>query len=90
MVPSRHWWPTSDQVLRQQMLMHRMIETCGVDGYRAARIDGGLAFLEACTKCRFCPHEQGCRLWLGLDDEVRLPPDFCPNAAFFLSCVSCP
>jgi hypothetical protein len=46
-----------------------------------------LAFKEARAKCRYCLHEEICRRWL----TVRVPgtsPQFCPNAAFFQSCVS--
>jgi Family of unknown function (DUF6455) len=67
--------------------MDRMMQTSGVDAYTAARIDCGLAFFEARTKCRFCSDEEACRLWLA-SDELRSPPNFCPNARFFRSCLS--
>jgi hypothetical protein len=74
-----------EQVLRRQGLMDHMMQTSGVDAYTAAHIDGGLAFFEARAKCRFCPDEEACRLWLA-SDELRSPPDFCPNARFFRTC----
>ena len=83
----RRLWPTYEQVLRRQELMDRMMQTSGVDAYTAARIDGGLAFFEARTRCRFCSDEEACRIWLA-SDELRPPPDFCPNASFFRSCLS--
>jgi hypothetical protein len=85
MLSSRRYWPAFQKVRHHQELMERMMQTSGVDAYTAARIDGGLALFEACTKCRYCLHEEACRLWLALD-ELRPPPDFCPNAGFFRSC----
>lgn len=63
----------------------RMMLKRGVDAYAARRLDGGLAFIEARAKIRYCLHEEACRRWL----TIRAPhtsPDFCPNAAFFLTC----
>lgn len=87
MVPSHRYWPMLDTVLCHQALMEGMIKTSGADAYTVARVDGGLAFFEASTKCRFCLHEEACRLWLA-SDELRPAPDFCPNAGFFRSCRS--
>lgn len=87
MVPSHRYWPMLDKVLLHQALMEGMMETSGADAYTVASVDGGLAFLEASTKCRFCLHEEACRLWLA-SDKLRPAPDFCPNAGFFRSCPS--
>lgn len=57
--------------------------TSGVDIYSAANVDGGLALLEASTKCRLCKHEDACVFWLEEADGLKSPPDFCPNARFF-------
>jgi hypothetical protein len=54
----------------------------------AARIDGGLAFIEARAKCSYCLHEEACRVWLASAEGLQAPPDFCPNARFFRSCRS--
>lgn len=86
MSTSRRLWPTLKQVLRREELMDRMMYTIGVDVNTAVRTDGGLAFLEARAKCRYCIHEKSCRDWLESTEGVRLSPDFCPNARFFLSC----
>jgi hypothetical protein len=66
--------------------MDQMMETCGVDVPAAIRVDGGLAFIEARAKCRYCLHEGVCRHWLASDGQLG-PADFCPNAAFFRSVV---
>ncbi len=76
-------WPLLEQVLRHQELMDRMMVTSGVDIYSAANVDGGLALLEASTKCRLCKHEDACVFWLEEADGLKSPPDFCPNARFF-------
>jgi hypothetical protein len=87
MVPISRYWPVFNKVLFHQALMQRMIKASGVNAYMALRVDGGLAFLEAETKCRFWLHEEACRLWLEDEDgDVRRPPEFCPNAGFFLRC----
>jgi hypothetical protein len=78
-------WPTLDQVSRRHELMDRMMQTSGVDVLAALRVDGGLAFIEARAKCRLCRHEDACRGWLGSCEGLQTPPDFCPNASFFLS-----
>ena len=59
--------------------------TNGVDMYGAASVDGGLAFLEASTKCRLCQHEAACVLWLEAAEEPKSPPEFLSNARFFRS-----
>jgi hypothetical protein len=45
-------------------------------------VDGGVAFLEATTKCRLCPDEEACRHWLA-GQTGPTPREFCPNDAFF-------
>ncbi len=87
MSKSRFLWPMLEEVRHRQELMDRMMQTRGVDVLAALRADGGLAFIEARAKCRYCLHEEVCRQWLATD-APRMPPDFCPNAAFFLSCRS--
>jgi hypothetical protein len=88
MSTSTRLWPTLKQILGRQELMDRMMRTNGVDVLTAIRVDGGLAFTEARAKCRYCLHEGACRDWLESSDEPQAPPDFCPNAAFFLTCRS--
>ena len=82
---SRLLWPTPEQLQRRYELMDRMMQKRGVDADAALRVDGGLAFIEAGAKCRYCLHEETCRRWLTIG-APRRSPDFCPNAAFFRSC----
>lgn len=83
---SRFRWPTLKQVQRRQQLMDRMMQASGVDVLMAVRVDGGLAFAEARAKCRHCLHSVACRGWPGSFKGLQMPPDFCPNASFFLAC----
>ena len=84
---SRLLWPTEEQLRRRNELMDRMMQKRGVDTHVARRVDGGLALKEARAKCRYCLHEETCRRWLTIR-APRTSPDFCPNAAFFLTCLS--
>jgi len=87
MSSSRLLWPTQEQLRRRNELMDRMMQKRGVDTDVARRVDGGLALKEARAKCRYCLHEETCRRWLTIK-APRTSPDFCPNAAFFLTCLS--
>ncbi len=82
MANSRLLWPTPDEERRRQELMGEMMQARGLDGAAASRVDGGLALLEATTKCRLCPDEEACRHWLAGAGGPP-PSDFCPNDAFF-------
>jgi Family of unknown function (DUF6455) len=84
---SRLLWSTQKQLRRRYELMERMMQKRGVDTNAARCVDGGLAFLQAHAKCRYCLHEEACRRWLTIR-APRTSPDFCPNAAFFLTCLS--
>jgi Family of unknown function (DUF6455) len=86
MSTSTRLWPTLEQVLRRQELMDLMMRTSRVDVPMAVRVDGGLAFIEARAKCRYCLHEGVCRDWLEASEGLQTPPDFCPNARFFHAC----
>jgi hypothetical protein len=83
---SRLLWPTKQQLRRRYALMDRMMQKRGVDTDTARRVDGGLAFVEARAKCRYCLHEEECRRWLTIKSPRRAPR-FCPNAIFFESCL---
>ena len=48
----------------RQEPMGEMMQARGVDVAAVSRADGGLALLEATTKCRLCPDEEACRHWL--------------------------
>jgi hypothetical protein len=82
---SRLVWPTHEELRQRYELMGRMMETRGVDVVEALRVDGGLAFIEARAKCRYCVHEGICRRWLASEGQ-RGSADFCPNSGFFRSC----
>jgi len=84
---SRLLWPTQKELRRRFDLMDRMMQKRGVDTIAARGVDGGLAFLQACAKCRYCLHEEACRRWLTIR-APRKSPDFCPNIAFFRTCLS--
>ena len=75
-------WPSPYEERQRQELMDQMMEARGVDVAAAARVDGGLAMLEAATKCRLCPDEEACRHWLAGEAGPK-PSEFCPNATFF-------
>jgi hypothetical protein len=82
---SRLLWPTHEELLQRYELMDEMMKVRGVDVLAALRIDGGLAFIEARAKCRYCVSESACRRWLASEGQ-RASADFCPNSAFFRSC----
>lgn len=81
-------WPMFREVLRHQELMDDMMARCGVDLLDVIRKDRGQSFVEARTRCRLCAGVRTCRDWL-LAPDVALsrPPDFCPNACFFRTCL---
>jgi uncharacterized protein DUF6455 len=82
MANSKLLWPTPDEERQRQELMGEMMQARGLDVAAASRVDGGLALLEATTKCRLCPDEEACRHWLA-GEAGSTPAEFCPNDAFF-------
>ena len=77
-----------DRVFRQADLMDRVIESVGVNPAVAARVDRGVAFYEARTRCISCCFEQECRKWLEQPPVERShPAEFCPNAEFLRCCA---
>ena len=79
--------PTLIRYLHCPELMDRMMERVGVNPAEAACVDGGLAWLEARTKCIFCRHVGTCCNWLEGSDTRTTPTDFCPTSEFFRSCA---
>ncbi len=73
-----------DQSSPAPELMVRIMDRMGVNWKMAGRIDGGLAWYAARTKCIFCRLEGECRSWL---DDPEALPEFCPNAKFFGLCA---
>ncbi len=80
-------WPMLDRNCTQPELMERMMERMVVNSNMATRIDGGMAWYEARTKCIFCRRERECRNWLEGLKPQREPTDFCPNVEFFRQCA---
>ena len=79
--------PMLDRIFRQAELMDRMIERVGAKPAAIARVDRGMAWYEARTKCIDCRHEQACRDWLERSPASPAQPDFCANAELFRSCL---
>jgi hypothetical protein len=75
--------PMLERVLRQAELMDRMTERLGMDRAALARIDQGMAWYEARSRCIACCRETVCRQWLETARAPAAPPDFCANAGFF-------
>jgi Family of unknown function (DUF6455) len=80
--------PMLNRVLQQAELMDRMMARLGVHPVAAARLENGMAWYEARTRCIACHSEPQCQDWL-----KRAPaehwvgaPDFCHNATFFHRC----
>jgi hypothetical protein len=81
-------WPMFTEVLRRQELMNDMMERCGVDLFEVIHKDRGQSFVEARTKCGLCACMGTCREWLlAPKGHVSSPPDFCPNARLFRTCL---
>jgi hypothetical protein len=76
-------WPVLNRIFRQAALMDKMMERVGVEPINAVRIDQGMAFYEARTKCIDCFNDGVCRRWLDCANVNGTPPSFCPNAEFF-------
>jgi hypothetical protein len=76
------------RVFRQAELMDRMIQRVGVDPVTVARIDRGMAWYEARTRCIACCNERQCNEWLASPGTVAAsePPEFCHNAELLRRC----
>jgi hypothetical protein len=89
MAKSRLFWPTREEARERQELIDEMMQVRGVDAAAAAKVDGGLAFLEAIGKCRLCGNEGACRHWLAGEVDSA-PQEFCANADFFSTLLKKP
>ena len=78
-------WPVFNRVFRQAALMDRAMERMGADRAVAVRLEKGVAWYEARTRCIECVHDQRCRGWLAVDASLGADADFCPNAGFYAS-----
>lgn len=86
MSDSCYSWPLFNRVSRQATRMDHMMERVGVSPSVAVRLESGMAWYEARTRCIDCVHEQCCRNWLESASPLSAAPDFCPNAQFFQEC----
>jgi hypothetical protein len=77
--------PMLDRVFRHAELMDRMMQRIGIDAAAAARLEKGMAFYKARTRCIGCFRERQCRDWLARSeiDAPGEPPAFCSDAEFF-------
>jgi Family of unknown function (DUF6455) len=80
--------PMLDHVLAQADLMDRMIDRVGVNPAVVARLDRGMTWYAARTRCIECSHSRECRAWVDGTAAGTAPPDFCPNGKLFESCQS--
>jgi hypothetical protein len=80
--------PMLNRVLQQAELMDRVMARLGVDRASAARLEKGMAWYEARTRCIDCHSDRQCQEWLKRVPAAPPdgPPDFCNNAAFFRRC----
>ena len=78
--------PMLERIFRQTELMDRVMERVGIDPSTAARLDRGMAWYEARTKCIACCDERQCRAWLERSDPSPAPLQSCPNREFFRRC----
>jgi hypothetical protein len=77
-----------DRRSRHPDLMERMMQRMSVSPLAAARVDGGMAWSEARTKCIFCRRESQCAHWLEGPEGGGDPRQFCPNVEFFRQCAA--
>jgi hypothetical protein len=70
--------------------MDQMMETVGVDAARLARLDHGLVWYEARSRCLACLNERACRDWISATESAgpQPPPDACANAQIFRAVVA--
>ncbi len=80
-------WPILSRVFRQSALMDRMMAKVGASPAVAVRVDRGMAWYEARTRCIECTKAPVCQRWLEGVDSAAAPSEFCPNATFFRACA---
>ncbi len=81
-------FPIFNRVQTQAATMDRMVEKVGVDPLVAVRVENGMAWYEARTRCLECRSAERCTAWLDCtthDGDADVP-DFCPNNRFFQKC----
>lgn len=80
--------PMLKRIFRHAELMDRMMERVGVDPGVAVRVDSGMAWYEARSRCIACCKEQQCQGWLQGSERLQASPGFCPNSEFFRCCTA--
>lgn len=78
--------PMLERVIAQTGFMDRMLQHLGIRRVDAARMEGGMGWYEARSRCIGCQNEARCRAWLAEASLAVEAPTFCANAAFFKSC----
>jgi hypothetical protein len=80
--------PVLNRILQHAELMDRMMERVGIDRAAAIRLENGMAWYDARTRCIACHSGQQCQYWLerAAVEPCVGPPDFCLNSAFFRRC----
>jgi hypothetical protein len=80
--------PMLNRVLQQAELMDRMMGRLGVNPAVGARLENGMAWYEARSRCIACDSDRQCREWLKRPpgEPAMAPPGFCHNATFFHRC----
>ena len=72
---------------RHPDLMERMMQHMNVSPLAAARVDGGMAWCEARTKCIFCRRENECARWHEHPEgNIRFPPILPERRVFSAMC----
>lgn len=78
--------PMCTKLEQQELLFDRMVERCGVDVGRLARLDDGQGYAQARTRCLLCPAPSLCAFWLDAAPS-NSEPVFCPNLDLFQQCI---
>ena len=78
-MPSR-FKPARADIRRRHRYMRRMLRIADIKPQDAAKVDGGLAILEARTKCAYCQHDDQCQAWLNSGRDLSQIEAFCSNA----------
>ena len=79
------------RVLHQANLMDAMMARIGIAHATAARLDKGMAWYEARTRCIACAYDRVCRQWIEAEHGAPAvePPEYCANRAFFRRAGQC-
>jgi hypothetical protein len=77
-----------NRILRRAALMDSVMQRVGANHDAARTLDGATASFEGRVKCIACDRERECLEWLAHSQAAAssVPPQFCPNAAYFRRC----